>query len=143
MTTNKTKAELEVDISKLEAEIERLKTEGLERDTSSDGMMAMQAEIDRLNEETKRLEGELVTLRDELDGNEEEGAAHDTIVNDLNTSLAGEKERADAAEKQLAAQVAELDQLRHDNSKWRSKYETLATRGQALHGHIDDLKAPY
>lgn len=56
---------------------------------------------------------------------------------------ADERERADKAERALSEQREELSQLRHDNGVLRGKVERATAAASTLHGHVDNLKAPY
>ena len=82
-------------------------------------------------------------MRDELDKKQVRITELTEAGNDTHDDLGKERDRADKAEIALAEQNAELTKLRSENSKLREKVERLARAGSTLHGHIDDLKAPY
>lgn len=135
-----TKADLEKIIDEQTAELEALKAKGAETATD-DG--AKDKEIAEAKGLAASLQEDNQKLRDEIDSLNAAQMERDTLHNDTVQTAEDEKARADKAEIALAEQNAELTKLRSENSKLREKVERLARAGSTLHGHIDDLKAPY
>lgn len=128
------KADLERIIDEQTAEIEKLKA-GV-GGADGEALAAKDKEIEGLRAEIARVQtkqdGELKELRAAVEASK--GA---------DKREADERERADKAERALSEQREELSQLRHDNGVLRGKVERATAAASTLHGHVDNLKAPY
>lgn len=128
------KADLEKIIDEQTAEIEKLKA-GV-GGADGEALAAKDKEIEGLRAEIARVQtkqdGELKELRAAVEASK--GA---------DKREADERERADKAERALSEQREELSQLRHDNGVLRGKVERATAAASTLHGHVDNLKAPY
>ena len=129
-----TKADLERIIDEQTAEIEKLKA-GVGGGADGEALAAKDKEIEGLRAEIARVQAgwdELKELRAAVEASK--GA---------DKREADERERADKAERALSEQREELSQLRHDNGVLRGKVERATAAASTLHGHVDNLKAPY
>lgn len=86
-------------------------------------------EVEELQQQNERLTDQIAAIRDRLD-------AGDGLITDALDALF---EKASEAEQRAVAAEQDASQLRGEVQRLRS----ASTRDKPLHGHVDDLKAPY
>ena len=139
-----TKADLERIIDEQTAEIEKLKA-GV-GGADGEALAAKDKEIEGLRAEIARVQAgwdEALGVQTKQDDELKELRAAVEASKGADKREADERERADKAERALSEQREELSQLRHDNGVLRGKVERATAAASTLHGHVDNLKAPY